>query len=93
MNIESILRMQRQFFDSRQTFDIDTRLQGLRRLREAILAHEEEINAALKEDLGKSASESYMCETGMTLAELRPGPAPPPDEQSGQLPLQRPGGL
>ena len=70
MNIESILRMQRQFFDSRQTFDIDTRLQGLRRLREAILAHEEEINAALKEDLGKSASESYMCETGMTLAEL-----------------------
>ena len=70
MNIESILRMQRQFFDSRQTFDIDTRLQGLRRLREAILAHEEDINAALKEDLGKSASESYMCETGMTLAEL-----------------------
>ena len=70
MNIESILRMQRQFFDSRQTFDIDTRLQGLRRLREAILAHEEEINAALKEDLGKAASESYMCETGMTLAEL-----------------------
>ena len=70
MNVESLIRVQRQFFDSRQTFDLNTRLQCLRRLRQAIYAHEEEINAALKADLGKSAEESYMCETGMTLAEL-----------------------
>lgn len=70
MNVESLIRVQRQFFDSRQTFDLNTRLKCLRRLRQVIYAREEEINAALKADLGKSAEESYMCETGMTLAEL-----------------------
>ena len=35
-----------------------------------MLAREADINAALKKDLNKSASESYMCEVGMTLAEL-----------------------
>ena len=53
MNVESLIRVQRQFFDSRQTFDLNTRLQCLRRLRQAIYAHEEEINAALKADLGR----------------------------------------
>ena len=40
MNVESLIRVQRQFFDSRQTFDLNTRLQCLRRLRQAIYAHE-----------------------------------------------------
>ncbi|MBS6367805.1 MAG: aldehyde dehydrogenase, partial [Clostridiales bacterium] len=35
------------------------------------LKYEDEIHAALHQDLGKSVSESYMCETGMTLSELR----------------------
>lgn len=34
------------------------------------MAHEDEINRALRLDLGKSASEAYMCETGMVLAEI-----------------------
>lgn len=33
-------------------------------------AWERQINAALQSDLGKSATETYMCETGMTLSEL-----------------------
>ena len=40
------------------------------KLRQAILAHEADINSALAADLNKSATESYMCEVGMTLAEL-----------------------
>lgn len=47
-----------------------TRIQALKRLKSAILTHEKEIHAALKEDLGKSAAESYMCETGLALSEL-----------------------
>lgn len=68
--IRTLVERQRRFFAARRTFDIRTRLAYLRRLRAAILAHEGEINAALQADLGKSASETYMCETGMTLSEL-----------------------
>lgn len=68
--IRTLVERQRRFFAARRTFDIRTRLAYLRKLRAAILAHEGEINAALQADLGKSAAESYMCETGMTLSEL-----------------------
>lgn len=47
-----------------------TRIQALKRLKSVIVTHETEIHAALKEDLGKSAAESYMCETGLALSEL-----------------------
>ena len=40
------------------------------KLRQAIKKHEDAILAALKEDLGKSATEGYMCEVGLTLDEL-----------------------
>ena len=39
-------------------------------MKAALLRHESDIEAALKSDLGKSRVEGYMCETGMTLAEL-----------------------
>ena len=51
---------------------------ALRRLQISIMAHEDEINRALRLDLGKSASEAYMCETGMVLAEIS-APASAPD--------------
>lgn len=35
-----------------------------------MIRHEADLAAALKEDLGKSRMESYMCETGLTLSEL-----------------------
>ena len=43
----------------------------LKRLRCCILKYQEEIRSALKHDLGKSRFESYMCETGLVLDELR----------------------
>ena len=68
--IRSILETQRSWFSSGKTLSPDGRVQALRRLQDAIRAHEGEINDALKQDLGKSAFESYMCEVGMTLSEL-----------------------
>ncbi len=68
--IENIVEAQRKYFSARKTFDLDHRLGFLHRLHASILAHEDQINAALKADLGKSATESYLCETGMTLSEL-----------------------
>lgn len=49
---------------------MEARVRALKRLREAILANEAEINAALKADLGKSGFESYMCEVGLTCSEI-----------------------
>lgn len=46
------------------------RKMALKRLRRAILRYEKEICAALREDLNKPESESYLCEIGMTLSEL-----------------------
>ncbi len=68
--IQALVEKQRRFFAARRTFDLNTRLAYLHKLRAAILAHEPDINAALEADLGKSAAETYMCETGMTLSEL-----------------------
>lgn len=68
--IEAIVAKQRVFFLTGTTLDVDFRLKALKRLRERILAREDEVNAALKSDLGKSATESYMCEIGMALSEL-----------------------
>ena len=70
MNIEQIVSAQRAYFAKGETLDLSFRRSALQRLKAAILAHENDINAALRADLNKSASETYMCETGMTLAEL-----------------------
>lgn len=64
------LEAQKRFFAEGRTLPVSARLEALKRLRAAILSMEGEISAALKADLGKSASESYLCETGMALAEL-----------------------
>ncbi|MCH5286995.1 MAG: iron-containing alcohol dehydrogenase [Christensenellaceae bacterium] len=69
-DIEALVRLQKDYFTRGQTLDMAFRRDALIRLRDAIHLHEEDINAALMADLGKSATETYMCETGMTLAEL-----------------------
>ncbi len=70
-SIEDIVSRQRAFFQSRKTLDVDYRIQALARLKRAIADHEVEIEFALRDDLGKSFSEGYMCEVGLTLSELR----------------------
>lgn len=68
--IEELVSLQRTFFETGTTLSLDFRLQSLKKLHNAILRMEPQINAALQSDLGKSATETYMCETGMTLSEL-----------------------
>ncbi len=50
---------------------VSFRLEALDILEEAILKYQDDIQEALRKDLGKSAFESYMCETGLTLSEIR----------------------
>ncbi len=68
--IGAIVERQREWFLTGATLDVGERVKALKKLRAAIAVHEGEINAALKADLGKSAAESYMCEVGMTQAEI-----------------------
>ena len=65
-----ILEKQREFFRSGRTLSVPYRTACLKRLRETVVEMEGEIAAALKADLGKSATEAYMTEIGMVLSEL-----------------------
>ncbi len=68
--IERIVEKQREYFDTGETLDVKFRLDALKKLKTAIESNIDRINAAIKKDLGKSAFESYMCETGLTLSEI-----------------------
>lgn len=70
MQIEEILEKQRRFFHTGATLEVDFRIQALKKLYAAIEAQEAEIAAALKEDLGKSEFEGFMCEIGLTKSEI-----------------------
>ena len=69
-NIDNILESQRKFFQSGVTLPVSFRIEMLKKLRDAVNKYEGEITDALKSDLGKSSSESYMCEIGMVLSEI-----------------------
>ena len=68
--IREIVETQRKFFYTGAVLDVDYRIQALKKLQSCILKYENEINDAIKKDLGKSAFESYMCETGLVLSEI-----------------------
>ena len=69
--IDALLEKQRSFFATGATLDVKYRISALKKLHQALVDSEAAIARALKEDLGKSAEESYMCETGMVLSEIR----------------------
>lgn len=62
--------MQQRYFESGKTSTYRQRMTALRRLRKGIKAYEGQLEKALQKDLGKSKTESYMCEIGLTLSEL-----------------------
>ena len=68
--IQTLLEKQRAFYRSGATLPVSFRIAQLKRLYAAVKQHEKEINAALKADLGKSAYEGFMCESGLVLSEI-----------------------
>ena len=71
MEIEKIVELQREYFKTRETLDVDLRLEYLSKLRQSIEKHSTAISIALQKDLGKSTTESFMCEIGLALSELK----------------------
>ncbi len=70
MEIEELVRRQREYFATGATKPVAFRLEALSRLEAEIKAQEQALHAALKKDLNKADMESYMTETGLTLSEL-----------------------
>ena len=70
MEIENILKQQKDFFKTHKTKDVNFRLKQLKNLRKAILDYEDKIYDALYKDLKKSKYNSYLNEIGIVLKEI-----------------------
>ena len=69
-DIAQTVAKQRDFFRTGATLPVRFRLEALDKLRRAIKQYEPQLLQAMHSDLGKSASEAYMCEVGLTLSEI-----------------------
>ena len=68
--IAAIVEKQRSYYASGATLPVEHRIEALKKLRQVLLDNEQAIADALKQDLGKAAEESYMCETGLVISEI-----------------------
>lgn len=68
--IENIVSTQRRFFRTGETLSVKWRIRQLKKLKAAVIAHEEEFEWALHEDLGRSAVEAYLCDVGPIITEI-----------------------
>lgn len=73
MNAEQMqqrISRQKAYFAKGLTLPVASRIQALQSLEQTLKRHESEIYAALEADLGKSQTESYLCELGLVYSEL-----------------------
>lgn len=63
--VQEILQQQRKFFSTDKTKDIEFRLTQLKKLKQAVLDHKDEIISAVQADLNKPIFESYLTEIGV----------------------------
>ena len=68
--IQALLEKQRKFYRSGATIPVEFRIAQLKKLYAAVVKYRDEINDALKTDLGKSYYEGFMCESGLVLTEI-----------------------
>ena len=65
-----MLKKQKEFYQSGTTLPVKFRIKMLLKLYKTIQKYEDEINEALKKDLGKCEFDGFVCETGLVLMEL-----------------------
>ena len=68
--ISSLLEKQRTYYKGGTTIPVKFRIEQLKKLYATIKKYENEVNDALKADLGKSRYEGFMCESGLVLSEI-----------------------
>ncbi len=67
--IHKTVEDQRAFFRSDKTLDVEFRIRQLKKLKKAVLDHEEDLKKALEDDLGRHALEAYFCDIGTVILE------------------------
>ena len=68
--IKTLLDAQRAYYRSGATIPVKFRIEQLKKLYSTVKKYQNEINDALKADLGKSHYEGFMCESGLVLTEI-----------------------
>ncbi len=68
--IGSLLDAQRKYYKTGVTIPVDFRIAQLKKLYGTVKKYQQEIDDALRSDLGKSSFESFMCESGLVLSEI-----------------------
>ncbi|RNI33310.1 aldehyde dehydrogenase [Rufibacter immobilis] len=71
LNLQTLVQLQKEHFNSGKTRSLPFRLQMLRRLQSAIEKEESAIMAALAADFGKPAFETYATEIAILLSEIK----------------------
>ncbi|MDE6656065.1 MAG: aldehyde dehydrogenase [Anaeroplasmataceae bacterium] len=70
MELEELVKKQKEFFEQGKTLSYKTRKNYLIKLRNAIHKFEPKLYQAIYKDLGKSQTEAFMCEIGLALSDL-----------------------
>ena len=68
--IHETVQAQAAFFRTGITLDVDWRIRQLEALKGAVIANRDMLQAALYEDLRKSAVEAYLCDVGPVIVEI-----------------------
>lgn len=68
--IQEIVATQRKYFRTGATLPVQWRIKQLKKLKAAVIAHEQEFEEALAEDLGRSRVEAYLCDIGPIITEI-----------------------
>ena len=69
-DIHELVERQRSFFRQGTTLPVKWRLEQLRKLKQTVLSHREEMEQALAEDLGRAPLEGYFCDIGTIVLEI-----------------------
>ena len=69
-SIHELVEKQRKFFKSGQTLNLNWRIEQLKKLREALYKNQNELEEALKVDLGRHDAEAYFCDIGDVVMEI-----------------------
>ena len=70
MTTQAILEAQRAYFQTGETLPLAFRISMQKKLKAAISKWSDRLGKALEQDLGKSAMEGFMCETGLVQGEI-----------------------
>ena len=68
--IRAVVDAQRRFFRTGTTLPVKWRKAQLRKLKAAVMAHENDFVEALAEDLGRSSVEAFLCDIGPVITEI-----------------------